>query len=262
MNCEGWKRKSPVLSSPPALLDPNLLFCSHGRNHTCGILRFSLSRLCREGGICFVAEPVRMLFSRRLEFDWTPSHFVAAKIQKTKRLSSGQIPVINKNQDFKVFTQEIWINEELWGELWSPGKILQVGVDIFTSPCWWNDAEIFLCSYYKRTFDCVQGGKYPMDVLLFILLECKQDASNSRKGIFIFKPNLWDLRRLLNVLGNTRGVFYSKLSHFEVLLMPFSSPWWLPRCINIIIRDSWDHLGWTRSLRWSPTITKPCQVQH
>lgn len=96
MNCEGWKRKSPVLSSPPALLDPNLLFCSYGWNHTCGILRFSLSRLCREGGICFVAEPVRMLFSRRLEFDWTPSHFVAAKIQKTKRLSSGQILVINK----------------------------------------------------------------------------------------------------------------------------------------------------------------------
>lgn len=69
-----------------------------------------------------------------------------------------------------------------------------------------------------------------MDVLLFILLFillfflANKMHQTARKGIFVFKPNLWDLRRLLNVLGNTRGVFYSKLSHFEVLLMPFSSP--------------------------------------
>lgn len=39
----GWKNKSSVLSSTPALLDPNLLFW----NHSCGIFHFSLFRVCR-----------------------------------------------------------------------------------------------------------------------------------------------------------------------------------------------------------------------
>lgn len=194
MNCEGWKRKSPVLSSPPALLDPNLLFCCNGWNHMCGILHFSLSRLCREGGVCFIAEPVRILFSRRLEFDWTPSYFVAAKIQKTKRLSSGQIPVINKNQDFKVFTEEIWINEELWGETLKPRKNPASG-------CWYFhftllvkrcrnlslfllQTNIWLCSGREISYGCVAFHSLRVQTRCIKLQERESSFLNQIFGIW------------------------------------------------------------------------------
>lgn len=186
----GMGRKSSLLSST-ALLDSNFLFCCQEWNHTCGILHFSLLRLCRDE-------------RRGLLHPWASQDVALQETGITLDSLSfcSCWNVENKTSQhwflwlikikfwgcsLKQWIKEIKINWILWH--FKRNSQAQEKKNP-SSECWYFHFTWLVKQhrnlYTNRTFNCVQGGKYPVDGLLFIVWEWKQDLSNQKKGSLNF----------------------------------------------------------------------------